>query len=259
MPFKLAKTFAPTYKLKKPTEDADDVTLTFAQWVCDASVEVSNEAGKEFQIGFVQVLYECEMVNTYETKFLKRTVSPLPILDSDLGMFPWYDDDLQDTPKVQGTAGTVTAQCSMGDAPEHGFPWYEIPGAPGTNPLINIRHRMKFKTWLVVRDITGGARPRRFAAVLAQFGYVVEASFNVVVTNPLGQRCTFATGSEKANKPEMIAPPTPIHDCVWKDVVANSSCSDTWSPRPLVKSSTGPVGQVNTGVSVRDLARKFGG
>ena len=124
--------------------------------------------------------------------------------------------------------------------------------------MIDLFYRLKFHTWLCVRDITTNPYPEAFEKVLCQFSYTIEASFRVDTTKPLGQRCSFATGSQAANRPELVTPPRPVNACVWKDVVANDQLNDIWSDRLVVKSGYQPVQNVNTNVSVKDLAKNFG-
>ncbi|MBL8112926.1 MAG: hypothetical protein JNK60_08590 [Acidobacteria bacterium] len=252
MPFRLGKAFSPSYKLLKPLEQAGGLALQLAEWDSAALVEITNEPGKKFKVGFVQVLFDNEVVATYKSHILTVSCAPLPVLDSDPGMLPFYEADVAYSPEVDGAVGTVRAEAKIYDSPEDPFDWYKAPGT--ANPLINVRYRLKFKTWLVVRDITGPLT-QSFAAVLTQFNYVLEAGFNVDVTRPLGSRCGFATGSEKPNKPDLVSPTTPIHACVWKDVVANDCLSETWKDRALVVSSTAPIGAPNTGVNVKNIAQ----
>lgn len=248
--------FAPTYKLQKPDEtDAAELKLSLAKWDCSANVTISNEPGRRFKVGFVQVLYENEMVATYEKSKLVVTCDPLPVLDSDTGMYPWYDNSIADSPELLGTDGEVKVTATMDDEPDDPFDWERVPG----DPLIELSYRLKFHTWLCVRDITTNPYPESFEKVLCQFSYVIEASFKVDTSKPQGRRCTFATGTQSANRPEMVTPPRPINACIWKDVVANDQLSDIWSDRLVVRSGHPPVQNVTTNVSVKDIAKRFGG
>ena len=72
-------------------------------------------------------------------------------------------------------------------------------------------------------------------------------------TRPTGVASVFS--DEKPNTPDLVSPTTPIHACVWKDVVANDCLSETWKDRALVVSSTAPIGAPNTGVNVKNIAQ----
>lgn len=259
MPFRLGRAFSPSYKLLSPLEQANDLLLQLAEWDSSALVEITNEPGRRFKVGFVQVLYENEILATYESNFLKVTCSPIPVLDSDPGMVPFYEDNPAVSPEVDGTAGTVRVEAKIYDSPEDPFDWYKVSGPPASNPMIGLQYRLKFHTWLVVRDITALPYPTTFEAVLSQFTYAVEAKFNVDVTRPVGQRCGMSDSVKKRNKPDLIDPPTPIHQCVWKNTVANECLNEVWTPRHVTKSTTGPVGPVVTGVNVRGRIAQFGG
>ena len=254
MPFQLAKAFSPAYTVLKPEEDADFVQVRGASWDSSAYVCISNEPGRNFKVGFVQVLYESELIATYERHTLSREYK-VPVLDSDPGMYPWYESRVDDTPEVTGTNGDVSVTAKISDRPSSGLRWYFQGDA--TDPLLNVKWRKKFKTWLVVRDQDVVPLPRSFEAVLAQFNYSIEASFNVFLDNAVGRRCVVATGAEKPNKPELVSPPTPIHSCIWVDRVANSSYAQVIKNRSIVKAAVAPQGPVLTGANVRDLAKRF--
>jgi hypothetical protein len=260
MPFALAKAFNPTYTPGKPEEDANVLRVRSLEWSARASVRIDNEVGKKFKVGFVQVLYESELVATYEQHTLKRVYSPLPVLDSDPGMFPWYDDGTVYSPEIDVTTPSVTVEATLYDRPQSGLAWYfDAPGT--TDPLRSIYWRKKFKTWLVVRDITNLPATRTFAAVLAEFDTVLELDFNVFVAEALQpgkiKRCFLATGMNKKNKPELVSPPMQIHQSIWKDIVANSSYTEETSPRTVTKSSNAPVGPVQTSKSVSALTKQL--
>jgi len=252
MSFQLAQAFSPSYTVLKPEELADKVQVRGASWDSSATVRISNEPGRSFKVGFVQVLYESELIATYETNTLSREYK-LPVLDSDPGMFPWYEDSVTDSPEVTGTNGDVLAIARIVDRPSSGLLWYL--NGDVDNPLLNVKWRKKFKTWLVVRD--QDQLPNSFAAVLAQFNYAIEASFNVFLDNAVGRRCVVATGAEKPNKPELVSPTTPIHNCIWIDRVANSSYGDVVKTRIVVKAGGPPAGPVIPGGNVRELAKLF--
>jgi hypothetical protein len=257
MPFQLAKAFSPSYKLLAPAEQANGLLLRLAQWDSGATVQITNEPGRRFKVGFVQVLYENEIMATYESNFLISSCSPIPVMDGDTGLYPFYEEDVAASPEVDGTAGSVTVEASIYDSPQDPFRWYRV--LPATNPIISLQYRLKFRTWLVVRDITTTPYPNSFAAVLTQFNYALEAKFNINVTRPLGQRCGLTDAIKKANKPELVNPPTPIHNCVWSGVVANDCLHEAWKPRTVVQSTTGPTGPVVTGIKVSDRIAQFGG
>jgi hypothetical protein len=259
MPFRLAKAFSPSYKVLSPVEQADEFLLQLAEWDTGASVEITNEPGRTFKVGFVQVMYENEILATYESNFLRVTSSPIPVRDGDHGLIPFYEVNPAVSPEVDGAAGTVTVEPTIYDSPEDPFDWYRVPSPVPSNPIIALQYRLKFRTWLVVRDITAAPFPNTFEAVLAQFNYVLEAKFNIDVTRPVGSRCGLSDSIKKSNKPELVNPPTPIHACAWKALVANDCLNEVWTPRTVVKSSNAPVGPVTTGVSVQNRINQFGG
>lgn len=257
MPFAVDQAFSPKFKILKPIEEPNQLVLKLASWDANAKVTVSNEPGKKFKVGFVQVLFENDMVATYTKHKLKVTCNPLPVLDSSPGMLPWYEDSIGDSPEVVGVANNVSVYAKMDDKPEDPFAWSHGPGSD----LEALKYRLKFQTWLCVRDITTPPLAKSFVKVLCQFSYVIEAAFKVDVSQPVGQRCQFTTlrtSDMPANKPEMIEPPRPVHACVWKDVVANDQLSDVWSDFTIVKSVLAPTGPVNTGVSVAQRRALFG-
>jgi len=255
MAIALAKAFSPSFKVGKPIEEANFLKNQFAEWDTSAQVSITNEPGKRFKVGFVQILLECDVVFTFEKTLMKETY-PLPILDSDPGMFPWYESAVAYSPEVAGTNGTVTVEPRLFDRPSSGAWWHYRNDA--TDPLLHVHFRKKFRTWLAVRRIDTPLT-QSFEAILAQFNYVVEGSFNVFVDQPLGKRCVVATGQEKANKPELVWPTTPVNACVWRDVVANGSYRHVITPRNVARATVGPTGPVVTGVNVKDRARLFGG
>ena len=254
MPFQLAQAFSPSYTVLKPDEQTNVVQVRGASWDSSASVRITSEPGRNFKVGFVQVLYESELIATYERHTLSREYK-LPVLDSDPGMFPWYEDSVADSPEVTGTNGSILVAPRIVDRPSSGLEWHF--GGDAADPLLNVKWRKKFKTWLVVRDQDPTPLPTSFEAVLAQFNYAIEASFNVFVANAVGRRCVVATGQEKPNKPELVSPTTPIHSCIWIDRVANSSYRNVVKDRVVVKAAAAPPGPVVTGANVRELAKTF--
>ncbi|HEY1288196.1 MAG TPA: hypothetical protein VGF58_07715 [Burkholderiales bacterium] len=268
MSIELASAFAPTYKLTKPVESADNVTLNCAKWDTSASVLIRNEPNRRFKVGFIQVCFEVEDMVTYELpSHLRRAglsvighdvfqkLSKSPVNDSDPNMLPWYEDSTPYSPEVNGTAGDVLAQAKMDDHPTWQIPW--ILKSPAAEHMLEISHRRKFKNWLAVQDLAAPQGANSIVKVLSQFNYTFEIKCKVDTSKPLGQRCIFATGADKPNKPEMVWPPTPIHSSVWVNECANDMLEISIKDRQIVKSTNAPVGPVHTGVNVKNLASKF--
>jgi hypothetical protein len=199
------------------------------------------------------VLYENAVLATYETATTEVTCGPLPVLDSpDPTYAPWYWRPKAFSPVVTGINGSVKATAVMRDAPQDPIPW---ESAHDGSDLKNIHYRLKFKTWLVVRDVTAVPFPQEFKAVLGQFDTVIDLTFNVDVSKAVGKRCNFATTTETKTRSELVSPPTPIHECVWTQRIANSGIAVVHKDRVVTASGYTPVGPVNTGVSVGALAK----
>ncbi|HEY1375331.1 MAG TPA: hypothetical protein VGF55_00970, partial [Gemmataceae bacterium] len=175
MPFTLEKAFSPTYKLAKPVEDATSLKISPATWDSAAVVLVTNEPGRRFKVGFVQVLLESNLVATYEHHTLSRDYNDLPILDSDPGMFPWYESHPSYSPEKNGNNGTVRFTAKMSDTPSSGVRWHAKDVQP-PDPLVKVYFRKKFRTWLAVRDVTAPPLANTFETILSQFDYVIEAT-----------------------------------------------------------------------------------
>src|SRR5690348_1663407 len=75
MAIALAKAFSPSFKVGKPIEEANFLKNQFAEWDTSAQVSITNEPGKRFKVGFVQILLECDVVFTFEKTLMKETRS----------------------------------------------------------------------------------------------------------------------------------------------------------------------------------------
>jgi hypothetical protein len=251
MPFQLETPFDPAFATEKPEETATELLVRLAKWNAQAKVVVTNEAGNRYKIGFVQVLYENVVDFTYANSVTTVSCGPLPVLDSpDATYSPWYWKPKAYSPVVVGAGGAVRATAIMRDSPQDPVPWVS---AHDGSALQKARYRLKFKTWLVARNITALPYPNQFAAILFQFNTVIDLTFNIDTTKPLGQRCNFATirDTDALTRCEKITPPSHIHSCVWEQRIANAQLAESHKNRSVVVNSTTPVGPVNTGVNVR--------
>lgn len=256
MPIQLAKTFVPKLEIIKPDEtDPNHLQLKLATWTGDAEVLITNEPGKRYKIGFVQVLYDNLIQITYAGSITKTTAGPPPVCDSPKSDWaPWYWRPKAYAPVVDNVVGSANVIAKMGDGPEHPVSW---DSPLDSSELLEVSYRLKFKTWLVVRDVTGPKPyPNQFAVVLFQFNTNINTTFNVDMNQPVGKRCAFATTREQKATLDLVTPPSHIHDCIWKSIVANDSVTTENLPRTVIKSTNAPVNVGPTGVNVQAAVSK---
>ncbi|MCI0377327.1 MAG: hypothetical protein L0215_06965 [Gemmataceae bacterium] len=252
MPFSLAQAFAPKITATNKIDQHNNYLMLWPLgWMATAQVNVTNEAGRNFKIGFVQVLDKCEVSCTFE-RTIRKEVYPKKIRDGDLYKIPWYEEDVNYSPVVTGVNGTVTMSAKMSDGPGSPYEWFN----PNKNndPLLRISYRKTFLTWLVVVDTDSGAQT--FEDVLCEFKSIAAASLAVDVTKPVGQRVGVVSGSTTNTSVELINPPMNPPGSVWSDPVANSAYTYEWKDINKVTSTNVPVGPVQTHVDFEDLRKK---
>lgn len=190
----------PTLVLKYSTPNLkeDEVGIQTARWKGDAKVEVKDEHGKKWRIGFAQLL-EKNMMQAVYTKHKRSEVltngNSMPVLDSDgtANYRPFYDDNTADNvhmrPKdVETTLAqpTVVAQVRMWDEPESPYEWWF--DGDETDPLREFVMNLEFSTYIVARDITAGsldAGPYTMK-ILRQWSVILDRRYEFTVVKKTG-------------------------------------------------------------------------
>lgn len=235
MPFTIPADFRPRLTVRAKEETAGGLLIRLAAWSANPNVTVQNQAGN-YRLGWLQTVQRIEMKGTYDTRAGHRWEHDIsfrtPIADRAQATAPWYWDGLAPTPRVVGlNPGSVTAQPTMADQPVYTYPWACACGtAGGPAPLIEVKHELSFRTWLVVRDDPAPAVANQLRAVLYNFMYTIKRRFVVDTTAALGSRATTPTAPE-APGIERYDPPLPVPACIWTAAYANNDARLTWVRR----------------------------
>jgi hypothetical protein len=189
----------PTLRLTYSTPNLreGDLGIQTAKWEGDATVKVKDEHGKKWRVGFAQLL---EM-NTMQAVYEKHTRSEvlignatMPILDSDgtVNYRPFYDDSTANGDKrphdVETSIGVPEklARVKMWDEPESDYPWWF--NHDETDPLIEFIMNLKFSTYIVARDITGGSSDNGpyVMKILKQWSVMLDRRYEFTVVKKTG-------------------------------------------------------------------------
>lgn len=190
----------PTLVLKYSTPKLKErsVVVQTAQWEGDAKVEIKNEHGKKWRIGFAQLL-EKNMMQAIYTKHKRSEVltngNSMPVLDSEgtANFRPFYDDNTVDDvhmrPKDVETSlaqPTAVVQLKMWDEPESPYPWWF--NGDETDPLREFVMNLQFSTYIVARDITGGSLDvgPYVMKILRQWSVILDRRYEFTVVKKTG-------------------------------------------------------------------------
>ena len=139
-----------------PNKHGKAVGVQSAKWLGNACVRFTNEQGRKFQVGFVQVMeinvMQALYTRTKKTEVLKSGYT-LPIRDGSrkVNKLPFYE-----TPAAGYTIPNNDYQVhiSMSDEPESDYDWWH--NNDRTDPLTEFVMSMRFQTYVAARDITAG-------------------------------------------------------------------------------------------------------
>jgi hypothetical protein len=155
-----------------PRLKSGQVFIRSAEWEGKATFKVTDEFGKTWRIGWVQVLEKNVITAIYKKTIKDEALIPgklpnneLPVLDSYDNIppmeRPFYDKvDPQEThlvtmgPRPRGAAGPSVQQgvTTMYDQPESSYPWWH--NGDRTDPLEEVVMNLQFSTWIAARDVT---------------------------------------------------------------------------------------------------------
>jgi hypothetical protein len=235
MPFTIAADFRPGLTVRPKEETAGGLLIRLAAWNASPNVTVTNQTGN-FRVGWLQTVQRIEMKGIYDNRAGHRCEHDItfrtPIADRAQAAIPWYWDGLAFTPRAVGlNPGSVTVRATMADQPQYTYPWACACGTPGgPAPLVEVKHDLSFRTWLVVRDDPAPAVASQLRAVLYNFMYTIQRRFVVDTTAAVGSRAITPT-APAAPGIERYDPPLPVPACIWTAAYANNAAVSTWVRR----------------------------
>jgi hypothetical protein len=137
-----------------------------ASWTANATVNVQNEIGRTWRVGFVQILTRNLVRATYPNHEMSEEMAGaanLPVLDgpNTLTHRPFYDDNTVPMPQrpkdyINTLANpNMNQNIAMYDRPRSRFPWFLNNVV--ADRLQEVQMDLQFSTFIIARDITAGA------------------------------------------------------------------------------------------------------
>jgi hypothetical protein len=194
-------------------------------WNLNAYVRFVSEQSKRYQVGFIQVLDEDEVKFTYTRTVVEEThLVKLPVLDGSKSEPPFHQRNKDFSPVVDGVLPPVVVQTEIDDRPTNIVFWNHK--SDPTDKLERVDIKMKFRTWLAVRDITGAKHgdppPANILKLLKQWKILVQYEYRVDTSQPRGGR--FFPGLNSSALSEVQGPLEDPPPCIWAvGQVANNS------------------------------------
>jgi hypothetical protein len=259
-----------TLAYSTPNLTETNIGIQTAKWQGDARVNVKDEHGTKWRIGFAQLLEKNMMQAVYRNHVRSEVLvngASMPVLDSDgtANYRPFYDDntatDIGNRPKDVETTVNNSEQVvrvKMWDEPESDYDWWF--NNDENDPIEEFVMNLKFSTYILARDITNGSLDNGpyTVKILKQWAVQLDRRYKFTVVKKTGgglraditqSKCVILNPSRQPSvSPSSHQFPQNV-DAIFSGQVAN----DVFVDHDTVS------GAKRIGMNVRRLAAMFGG